>query len=567
MVSSREHIRRRSSGSGSVSGRSERDATSTSRRRSSVRRQSERNLGATSQSSSSVRNLRIRQQQKRAHSLASGSLQPPLSSSDNFRRPSAPARQTMAGDTPQLSIAERFMSSKGASSVDLLDEDFDTRSKSSMSTAATLSSPQATARAPDPGRLTIADAFMKSRSSSVSSSSENRLDSTTDHQNETRNTKSSVEHVHPLELGNSRSTGALDSNFHLDLTLPVPPSSNERRPFGSQETLVQPMSATEKATIRSVDENGKKSDAFSLNDYYNYSYEDEDCGSSTTQQGDDETMNDKYKKQHDANHRWRNLSAEESAANVDDSERAKGVWIGCCFVSCGRRPGNKAMLEEQKRHLRQKQDPRRCGHPGWVFLIFLVFIGIVVAAYVLWPRTPLMRIEGASLVSPAHITETRQGVMVGNVAFESQWLVNVTVDNRENPVPTRLVRVEVLAKDALTGLTIGKGLHNNDQTDASGLVLPPGAISPIQLPVVIDYQARDSSDTTFSNLKSACTSQPPVTIHDSKTNRTITQQPEREALQVHFWITIYIWGLEWFGYKPTVIATPATGGFACPLSS
>lgn len=561
MVASHGHSRRPSC-SGSVSGRSERG--SSSRRRSSVRRQSERSLGNPSQSS--VRNLRI-QQQKRAHSLASETLQPPSTSTDGHRRPSAPARQTVGDTTPQLSIAERFMSANySKSTLDLPDEDCDTRSKSSMSTAVTASSPSLptpSMRAPDPRRLTIADTFMKTRSPSVSSDRDRMHDTS---QQDRRNSSTSTnfqpsEQVHPLEVGNNRPTGALDSNFHLDLTLPVLSDNNQRRPFGSQATLVQPPAAKTESSV----EEAKGSDAFSMRDYYNYDYEEEDCGSSTTQQGD-EVMEDKLKNQ-DASDRWRHLSTEEAASAVhDDSEKAKGVWIGCCFVSCGRRPGNKAMLEEQKRRLRQKQGPRRCGHPGWVFVIFLLFIGIVVTAYVLWPRTPLMRIEGASLVSPAQITETHQGVMVGNVAFESQWLVNVTVDNRQNRVPTRLVRVEVLAKDALTGLTIGKGLHNDDQTDASALVLPPDTISPIQLPVVIDYQARDSSDTTFSNLKSACTSQPPITIYDNKTNQTITQQPEPEAIQLHFWITLYIWGLEWFGYKPTVIATPATGGFACPLS-
>ncbi|KAI9258909.1 hypothetical protein BDA99DRAFT_425206, partial [Phascolomyces articulosus] len=196
---------------------------------------------------------------------------------------------------------------------------------------------------------------------------------------------------------------------------------------------------------------------------------------------------------------------------------------------------------------------------------FIFMILLIVAGYLLWPRTPLMRIEGAALLSPAHITETHQGMMIGNVAFESQWLVNVTVDNRQNRVPTRLTQIDVLAKDALTGLVIGKnsndnkGSVSNDQT-----VLPANSISTIQLPISLDYQARDDTDTTFSTLKKACTQQPPKTHHDDKTNQTITEQPERESLQLHFWITLHIFGLDLVSYRPTLIATPATGGFACP---
>ncbi|KAL0076723.1 hypothetical protein J3Q64DRAFT_1647447, partial [Phycomyces blakesleeanus] len=180
-----------------------------------------------------------------------------------------------------------------------------------------------------------------------------------------------------------------------------------------------------------------------------------------------------------------------------------------------------------------------------------VFLGLLVAGLVvsfIWPRIPLMRIEGASATLSAKITQTRQNDRVGNVAFESEWLVNITVDNRHNYLPTRLTRLQVVAKDSLTGLVIGKGVHNNDATPEP-IILPERRISMIQVPVHLNYQARDASDTTFVNLVNACFS-----------------QSHRESLQLHFWMTLSITGLDWTGYRPTVIATPASGGFACPLS-
>jgi hypothetical protein len=249
----------------------------------------------------------------------------------------------------------------------------------------------------------------------------------------------------------------------------------------------------------------------------------------------------------------------------NDSNNARGFWIGCCFVSCGHRPSRK-IIEQHQKQRREKESEgdvrpknRGFGRRGWVFCTFLSLLVIILITFFLWPRTPLMRIEGASLTSPAKITETRQGLMVGNVAFESEWLVNITVDNRQNHVPTRLVQVQVLAKDALTGLVIGKGLHNDDPNPES-IVLAPNAISTIQLPIRVDYQARDSTDTTFLDITKACSPQSSNYLDKS------SQSNQRESLPLHFWITLHFFGLDWLNYKPTVIATPATGGFACPQS-
>ncbi|KAG0168327.1 hypothetical protein DFQ30_004943 [Apophysomyces sp. BC1015] len=354
--------------------------------------------------------------------------------------------------------------------------------------------------------------------------------------------------IHPLEGIHraSRTSTLLDTPLlSIDLSLSPHTSTLEGRriiqPWESQETLVQPKkqayaaSDTEEATTTTIDMK------MSEDGYYDSTLGDSvsDC---STRQGDEENSPN-------ANKRPRSWTG---AGDGNDVE-ARGCWIGCCFVSCGQRPSRRALEKRRENQMKKKSCQR-----GWVFCTFISLILVVVTSYMLWPRTPLMRIEGAELTTPAKVTETRQGVMVGNVQFESAWLVNVTVDNRQNHVPTHLVGVQVLAKDALTGLLIGKG----DKTDAT--VLPPNAISTIQLPVFVDYQAREASDTTFVNLRKTCTPQRQQTVSHNGT--TIVQQPPRESLQLHFWITLHIFGLDWFGYKPTVIATPATGGFACPVA-
>lgn len=399
-----------------------------------------------------------------------------------------------------------------------------------------------------------------------------------------------VDELHPLDTS-ARRESVFDSDVQLDLSFPSPNSAvNASRPFGSQETLVQtPVPSDKKqqsyAEMMETEKSRRLSEeggGYSLTDdyYYNHHHPHDDSDgygrssfSTATRHGDYHYY-EVGETKGNATDRWRSMSVQE-----EEDERPRGLWIGCCFLSCGQRPGDKALMkeeEERRRRRREKEEKdeeggkrrkRCCGRRVWVFGGFLVLIAAIVAAYLVWPRTPLLRIEGASLLSAPQVTETNQGVMVGNVAFQSQWLVNVTVDNRENRVPTRLNRITVLVKDALTGLVIGKGLHDDEPaSDALVTVLPAQTISTIQLPIAINYEARDDSDTTFASLEKACTPQASQTIYDSRTNQTITQQPEREQLLLHFWITLDIYALDVFGYKPTVIATPATGGFACPLS-
>ncbi|KAF1807010.1 hypothetical protein V8B55DRAFT_1373776 [Mucor lusitanicus] len=407
-----------------------------------------------------------------------------------------------------------------------------------------------------------------------------------------------------------------------------PPQGRNSRPFGSQDTLVQHhMQQQQKKPIYAQFIESEKNAtidnrSFSLGDYFvdspvaddkrtitmsdDYStkhggyddYDDIEIGHYGHKYYQNERQwdyhDDEDEEEHDyddeekASYDTRNMSLAGSTAKLnskkkkpsspaeDDEHRSRGFWIGCCFVSCGQRPSRRTIEQRQKqkreKEMEQQQQQqeslakkRGCGRRGWVFFTFLSLIVAVLIAYFLWPRTPLMRIEGASLTTPAKITETRQGVMVGNVAFESEWLVNITVDNRQNHVPTRLVQIQALAKDALTGMIIGKGLHNDDP-NPEHIVLAPNAISTIQLPIRVDYQARDSTDTTFVDLSKACSPQHMIPFNTPENSVSTANTNQREALPLHFWITLHFFGLDWLGYKPTVIATPATGGFACPQS-
>lgn len=401
--------------------------------------------------------------------------------------------------------------------------------------------------------------------------------------------------MHPLEASSFFEESIISTpNFNLiSPTSSILINNNDRktsRPWGSQDTLVHLQPERKKSLYAQfTGQENRATSPFSLDDYYvntitstaktikqreeqvdKYStYEDIEINNEEPNYSRDYSDDDEEKNIHmneDRVHdvkssdkqnakRKRHQKKQDSQVLVD--EPSKGFWIACCFISCGKRPKHTTASNPHKNSNKKPKKRLGCGRRGWVFCVFTSLIVFVLAIYFLWPRTPLMRIEGASLTSPAKLTETKHGALLSNVVFESEWLVNITVDNRQNHVPTQLTRVQIIAKDALTGLIIGKGVHNEDY---EGYTLAPSSISTIQVPIRVDYQARDSTDTTFVDLTRACTPGHPLSY-------TPPELAKREALPLHFWITLHFFGLDWLGYKPTVIATPATGGFACPLPS
>lgn len=605
-------------------------------------------------SSSSSQNLTdvarkpaTRTEKGRSQSLKTQSL---VSNDHHSRRPSSP----VVSSVPRLSIADRFMSTSGNQHSPMTSSPLSNVSSpivtedSMKTTPSTLNPDRATIHAiespPNASRLTIADTFMKSSSSLLSStsvsSSVKQKESTAITGNHTSSFfrtpllfqcrcaelkyswlfppslfsdssfffPFSKGTIHPLDDLTEQTHRSLDLNLEL---LTPPPTSRSpslyrtdhySRPFGSQDTLVSSdlLANSKQQPLQQLDQgHGEEKDSnayyqVSLDDYYqppseeDERHENDSDFSSTTRLGEEE--HDQDLQQHKSNMKHQQQQQQHQLYDTEE----KGYWIGCCYLSCGGQRRRKTSSSSKP------PPPRRCGRRWRVFGLFLATLLIIVLSSIFWPRTPLIRIEGASLLSPAKITTTNQGAMVGNVQFESQWMVNFTVDNRQNWVlPTRLVQWHVIVKDVLTGNVIGKGLQNDHP---ESMVLDPRAISTVQLGISLDYQARDVSDTTFASLKKACVPSPSLArrgevkgsnntteVSAGATNQTValnnnstalhpvTPPPppppslvpqsakEHESLSLLFWITLHIWGLDFFGYRPTVLVTSATGGFVCPL--
>ncbi|KAG1587145.1 hypothetical protein G6F48_006129 [Rhizopus delemar] len=502
---------------------------------------------------------------------------------------------TNASSTGRLSVAERFMHSiTSDSSLSTYNQQYRDRSMSSFS-GKTL---QTTTMSQETGRLIIAETFMKvpnleKQSAFTYEGTAHPLDI---NQSAPFDDTSIDTYLHPLS----------DLNFAID-------TGRIKRPWGSQDTLIyQQQQSEQKKKPIYVQFTAYSSDAPSissrdclaipehnrnarrsilLSDDISAKYNNQgssDCadleigyekpndkhcyteeGQYVEDEDEKEDESEEEKKENDEKNKdlkKSNTQPKKTTSMVlqynEEIVDPPGIWLGCCFISCRQRPnqrlGQKQKQYQHKDYNKSASRNRSCGRRGWVICIFLCLIAFILVIYFVWPRTPLMRIEGASLTSPAKISETTQGVMVGNVAFESDWLVNITVDNRQNHVPTRLTQIQVVAKDALTGLIIGKDIHN-DSPNPESIIISPNAITTIQVPIHVDYQARDSTDTTFLDLIKACSPK-----HALNMNGALLPAGQHEALPLHFWITLHFFGLDWLGYKPTVIATPATGGFVCP---
>ncbi|RUO96764.1 hypothetical protein BC936DRAFT_141484 [Jimgerdemannia flammicorona] len=171
-----------------------------------------------------------------------------------------------------------------------------------------------------------------------------------------------------------------------------------------------------------------------------------------------------------------------------------------------------------------------------VFIAFGTCVVIGIIAYFCWPRIPIPTIGGASLVDGTSFGTSTAPVI------KADWLVNVSLDSRDNYIPIRFSTISIIISHSLNYNVIGKG-------SLSGAVLNPRGIQTIQLPIAIDYETQSNTDATWRHLYDACGPQ--------KAGASV-------ALQISFTITFEVWGLSWTNWKPSVVATAGGSGLKCP---
>lgn len=142
-----------------------------------------------------------------------------------------------------------------------------------------------------------------------------------------------------------------------------------------------------------------------------------------------------------------------------------------------------------------------------VFLFFFICVLGAIATFFCWPRTPRVSMGGGAdslSGAPDWWAGERQPLPSPDAAIPSRpslratWQINVTLDNRDNWIPTHLTKLDFVIVDSLTLAKFAWA------STSSALILAPGTISPISLTFNVNYQAADRTDPTFQNLYNAC---------------------------------------------------------------
>ncbi|KAI7862022.1 hypothetical protein BDF14DRAFT_186456 [Spinellus fusiger] len=188
-----------------------------------------------------------------------------------------------------------------------------------------------------------------------------------------------------------------------------------------------------------------------------------------------------------------------------------------------------------------KRKKRRCcglSRRTAVYTVFALCVVTAVVCYFVWPRIPVLRLLDSGLNGSAN------SFITTNATYEldADWLVNMTVDNTANWVPTRVNDFAVKIIDMNSGQSFGKG-------NSGFLVVPPKGHITVSIPMSIYYKAWSPTDITWQDLYTACGPQ--------KQN----PMPEEQiSLNVRFEVTYYIAGM----IGTQVASVVPSNGFACP---
>lgn len=143
-----------------------------------------------------------------------------------------------------------------------------------------------------------------------------------------------------------------------------------------------------------------------------------------------------------------------------------------------------------------------------VFFMFSIFILGAITAFFCWPRTPRIYMGGGATavngIGPdwwagerLPISEQDNTIIPSRPSLRGTWQINMTLDNRDNWIPTHIRSLEFVLMDSLT-------LAKFAWASSSTMILQPKTISPISLTFNVNYQAPDNTDPTFQNLYIAC---------------------------------------------------------------
>ncbi|KAI8070732.1 hypothetical protein BC940DRAFT_317530 [Gongronella butleri] len=211
------------------------------------------------------------------------------------------------------------------------------------------------------------------------------------------------------------------------------------------------------------------------------------------------------------------------------------------YYRMGKRPRD----DEHRAKERRQPERRRCRcavHRCTVYLVFMALIFGGIATFFCWPRTPMVVVSSyAQRQDPQKATQW--GITPDKRPWmEGQWLINITLDNHENWIPTHIAKIDFTLLDSLTQQPFAVA-------NVEDLVVPPHTNTILaNTNFYVHYSARTEADTTYQDLYHAC-AQP-------------KQGQDRASINVNMKVVFHYAGILW---SSTVIASPPSGGFICPM--
>ncbi|KAI8391841.1 uncharacterized protein BYT42DRAFT_210635 [Radiomyces spectabilis] len=195
-------------------------------------------------------------------------------------------------------------------------------------------------------------------------------------------------------------------------------------------------------------------------------------------------------------------------------------------------PSNISLAEELYKKRQTKLMKRR------TFLVsFLLLLAALVAiAYFCWPRIPNMDITSEKAEA---LFDTPNWGPDQHPWLHATWLVNLTIDNRQNWIRTYITGMEVEMADSITQKVFGWATIDS-------LQLPARAIISEHLQFKVDYESDSVTDPTFENIYNACGPQ-------------VVSAPPALNITVH--ASFRLFGIVWV---PRALISPINGGLICP---
>ncbi|KAI7901373.1 uncharacterized protein BX663DRAFT_456854 [Cokeromyces recurvatus] len=175
---------------------------------------------------------------------------------------------------------------------------------------------------------------------------------------------------------------------------------------------------------------------------------------------------------------------------------------------------------------RRRKRKRICGlrYRTAASILFLLFVVVIIVWYFVWPRIPVLSLNDVDNIGSIQVITNST-----KKSLSANWLMNMTADNTNNWVPTRIQYIDMTISDDNTDASFGTG--------TSGfLVLPAKKKSFITIPMSIYYASDIANDTTFQDLYNACGVQ--VTSNMPFDNK-------QDVLNITIHIAIQISGFAW----------------------